>query len=110
MPFLALIVPDVPFVAACDPALMAPDEGLSIDELVDIEFQRLRCRQIRAEKIDVVNEIVSRRRDRVIRIENALRGKSPIRWLFQRTSEYCVWPPISNLIAEPLREGDVMPC
>ena len=58
MPFLPWIVPDVPFIPSDNPAFMPPDEGLAIDELIDIELQRLGDAQIRRVELDVVGEIV----------------------------------------------------
>ena len=36
------VIPDVPFVAACDAAFVTPDEAHAIEELIHIELHRLR--------------------------------------------------------------------
>src|SRR5260370_89218 len=58
MPLLSLIVPNVPLISSDNAAFMPPDERLAIDELIDIEFQRLGDADIGRVEIDVVGEIV----------------------------------------------------
>src|SRR5579864_7773097 len=73
MPLLAWIIPDVPFIPSGDAAFVSPDEGLTIDELIDIELQRLRSTYIGRVEIDVVGEVMDVGNDGVIRIGQTLR-------------------------------------
>src|SRR5260370_36542361 len=41
MPLLSLIVPNVPLISSDNAAFVSPDERLAINELIDIESQRL---------------------------------------------------------------------
>src|ERR1700677_4054185 len=50
-PVSALVIPNVPFVAAGDAALMAEDESHIAEKLVDIELQRLRRSQVISKEI-----------------------------------------------------------
>ncbi len=59
-----MVIPNIPFVAAGDATLMTPDERLSIDELVDVEFQRLRSGQIVSVEIYVIDEMAQAWHDR----------------------------------------------
>src|ERR1700722_3549537 len=71
------IVPDVPLIATGDAAFMSPNVGVAANELVDIEFQRLRDAEIFDVKIDVVSEVVKGRDDRLVGVGHALRGEVP---------------------------------
>ncbi len=73
MPGLAGIVPDVPLIASGDPAFVAPNIGIAIDELVDVELQCLRNADILHVKIDVVGKVVKVGDDRVVVVGHALR-------------------------------------
>src|SRR5215472_2012762 len=75
VPLLPRVIPDVPFMTAGDPALMAPDERLAADELIDIELEGLRDTQIGTIEINLVGEVVDIRNDRAIRIRQPLRRK-----------------------------------
>ena len=57
-PMHGLIVPSVPLVPTSNAALVPPDIGLSIDELIDVEFQGLRNRRVSNIEINVVCELV----------------------------------------------------
>ena len=57
-PFLVDIVVSVPFMATGDAALMSPDKAFGGDELVYVELQGLRSRDVFRVKVHVVNEIV----------------------------------------------------
>jgi len=50
MPLLSRVIPDVPFMAAADTTFVAPDEGLAVHELVDIEFESLEAGRLLAKK------------------------------------------------------------
>ena len=79
-PLLVDVVVDVPFVATRDAAFMAPDEALAkfaAHELVDIEFQCLRVRQLRSVEISFVDEIVGAIRERMAVIGKVLSRKRP---------------------------------
>src|ERR1700692_1024358 len=52
------IVPDVPFVAPSDTTFVAPNEAHTVEELIDIELQRLRRPRIAHPKINVIGEVV----------------------------------------------------
>src|SRR6266481_3243003 len=74
-PFLTWIVPDVPFVSSHNPAFMSPDERLAIDELIDIELQRLGGTDIGRIERNVVSKVVHVGNNRAIGIGKTLRGK-----------------------------------
>ena len=77
-PFLVYVVVDVPFVATRDAAFVAPNEAfaeLAPHELVDIEFQCLRGRQLRSVEIRFIDEIVGVVRERVVRVGKLLTGE-----------------------------------
>ena len=61
------VVPGVPLMTAGNPALVAPDERHSVEELIDIEFQGLGGFQVSAIEVDVVGEIAQRRHHVLIR-------------------------------------------
>ena len=65
-PFLVDVVIDVPLVSAGNAAFVTPDERLSACELIYVEFQRLRIGDILSVKINVVNEVVKIRNQRVL--------------------------------------------
>lgn len=75
-PFLVDVVVDVPFVAAGDAALMSPDERFSEGELVDIELESLRGRNVLRVKIDVVYEVMKIGDEGVTAVRNSLRRKA----------------------------------
>src|SRR5215813_9237645 len=60
------IVPDIPFMSARHAALGAPNEAHPIEVLVNVEFEDLRNRQARGEKVCVVREIMNRWNQNVI--------------------------------------------
>src|SRR5712691_7351259 len=74
-PFLTWIVPDVPLVSSNNPAFVAPNERLAIDELIDIELQRLGGADIGSKKIDVIGKVVDVGNNCVTSIGKTLRGK-----------------------------------
>ena len=72
------IVPYVPCVAPRYAAFVAPNEAfaeLAPHELVDIEFQCLRGRQLRSVEIRLVDEIVGVIRERVVCVGKILTGE-----------------------------------
>src|SRR5437763_14232741 len=69
------IVPDVPLVAAAGAALVAPGEAHVIEELVDVELQRLGRLQVTSPEIDVVGEVMQRGHDGMTGVGHALRGE-----------------------------------
>ncbi len=71
-PVLGDVVPDIPLMSAGDSAFVAPNEAHSVEELIDVEFQRLREGKIAPVEVDVVGEIMKIGNDRVIPIEHAL--------------------------------------
>ena len=73
MPGLAGIVPNIPLVPTRDAALMAPDKGQSIHELIDVELQRLRNAGILNIKIHVINEVMQIGHHRAIGVGQTLR-------------------------------------
>src|ERR1700733_12468154 len=75
MPFLTLIIPDVPFVPSGDTAFVPPDVRLAVNELIDVELERLRHAEIGYVEIHVVGKIVDIRNKGVIGIGKTLRGK-----------------------------------
>ena len=75
MPFLPLVVPDIPLISARYAALMAPDVRLAIYKLVDIELHGLRGRNVVAVKIDIVDEVMSIGIDGSTGIRQSLRGE-----------------------------------
>jgi len=54
------IVPDVPFMAVLDTALVTPRESHAVKELVHIKLKRLRQTGVAAVEIHVVGEVVER--------------------------------------------------
>jgi len=77
-PLRVYVVVDVPFVATRDAAFVAPNEAfaeLAPHELVDIEFQCLRGRQLRSVEIRLVDEIVGVIRERVVCVGKILTGE-----------------------------------
>ncbi len=67
------VVPDVPFMASGNAAFMSPDMTLAAEKLIDVEFQRLRHRQVVAKEVDVVNEVVHVWHNHLVVIGNSLR-------------------------------------
>src|SRR5690348_13596229 len=74
-PMLAAVAPGIPLMATVDAALVAPDVGLPTDELVDIEFQRLRVAGVSDPEIHVISEIVERRNQGLAEVRQPLRGE-----------------------------------
>ena len=74
-PFAAGIAVDVPLVPSGDAAFMSPDKRLSAGELVDIELQRLGCRNILGVEVNLVNKVMKLRHQGVICVRQALRRK-----------------------------------
>jgi len=74
-PLFVYVVVNVPFVATGDAAFMAPDEPLTklaSHELVDVELQCLRGRQLRSVEIRFVDEIVRAIRERMFGVGKVL--------------------------------------
>jgi len=71
-PFLVHIVVSVPFMATGDAALMSPDKAFGGDELVYVELQGLRSRDVFRVKVHVVNEIVKVRDQGMAGVINSL--------------------------------------
>jgi hypothetical protein len=65
-PVLIDVVPDIPFVAAGDSALLSPDKTQAVEKLIEIKFQRLRAIKLAAKKVDIVGEVVKGRNDGVV--------------------------------------------
>src|ERR1700692_5096202 len=74
-PTLVEVVPAIPFVTAGDAAFVTPNEAHTIEELVDIELQRLSRSGTAHPKICIVGEVMIRRHQRVIRVGDSLRGE-----------------------------------
>src|SRR5215831_19543352 len=74
-PFHVDVIPDVPLVPAFYAALMTPRKSHAVEELVNVELERLRHSQIASIKVDVVGEVVQRWNQRVIGIGQPLRRK-----------------------------------
>lgn len=73
MPLLSRVVPNIPFVAPGNAALVSPNVRVAVHKLIDIEFQSLRGSKLIAKKINVIHKIVRRRIDAVTAIGYALR-------------------------------------
>lgn len=71
-PLGILVVPDVPLITGCDPALVAVNESHPAEELIDIKLQSLREFQVVAIKIDVVGEVVHRGNQAAVTVERSL--------------------------------------
>jgi len=56
-PYKAFRVPYVPFTRVFEVALAAPDVARSVEGLVHIEFQGLRCRRIGDVEVQIVNKV-----------------------------------------------------
>src|SRR5258708_2282543 len=57
-PAFVLVVPNVPFVSACDAAFVAKDETHIVEELINVELQGLREPEVISVKVDVISEVV----------------------------------------------------
>ena len=66
------VVPNIPFVAPRNAALVSPNIRVAVYELIDIEFQSLSGSNLIAKKINVINKVVRRRIDAVIAIRHSL--------------------------------------
>ena len=106
MPLLAGIVPDVPLVAPSDPAFMSPNVGVAVNELVDIELQRLRDAEIFDVKIDIVGEVVEVGDDRMVGVGHALRGEVPDQVVVPEDIGVVGLPANVMSVAFPLSDGD----
>jgi len=60
-PFRIGVIPDIPFVAACDAALSAPYLTDAILIHVDVKFQNLRDSGIRYIEVGIISEVVQGR-------------------------------------------------
>src|SRR5579862_2899785 len=69
------VAPGIPFVAAGNPAFMAPNKGFAVNELVDVELQCLRGSVVTEIKPDVVSEVMQRGDKSASGIREALRGE-----------------------------------
>src|ERR1700689_1574201 len=74
-PARILAVPHVPRVSGIDAAFVSEDESHAIEELVDIELDRLGWAEVAREEIHVIREGVKRRHQSSITVEGALRRK-----------------------------------
>src|SRR5581483_734786 len=72
IPVLAGVVPNVPLMATCGSALVAPDELFPADELVDIKLESLRKFNVLHEEINVIGEVVIFGNDRMVGVVNIL--------------------------------------
>src|ERR1700704_705405 len=75
-PVLVLVVPNVPFVATCDAALVAKDETHTVEEQIDVKLQGLRKAQVIPVKVHVISEVVECGNQRPIAVRYALRRSS----------------------------------
>lgn len=73
VPMMSGIIPDIPLMAAGNAALMSPDERMTTEELIDVEFQSLRESYVVGEEVDVISEIVDVGNDGVIEVRQTLR-------------------------------------
>ena len=73
MPLVSWVVPNVPLIAAGNAALVSPNIGLAVHELIDIELQGLRCADVIAKKIYVIDKVVRFGVDAVARVRHSLR-------------------------------------
>ena len=71
------IVPDVPFVAACNAAFVTPDKADVVKKLIDVEFNGLRQFQVGSVKINVVSKFAVGGNQSLIVVGQALRRKWP---------------------------------
>src|SRR3954452_22297956 len=55
-PMLVNVIPSIPLMTPGDTALMSPNEAHAVEELVDVELQRLRGFDVLHKKINVVGE------------------------------------------------------
>ena len=74
-PLLIDVVPDIPLMAASDPAFVSPDEPLPVEELVEIELQGLGQLQVGSVEVHVVGKVVEGRNQGVICVRQTLRRK-----------------------------------
>src|SRR5258708_7295172 len=72
---LVHIVIDIPFMSACNAAFVAPDEAHTVEELIEIEFQRLRSVGVPDPEIHVIGKVVILRHQGVTGIWQALGRK-----------------------------------
>lgn len=72
MPLLVRIIPNVPLIAACDPAFVSPDVRLTVQKLVDVELQGLRGVQVFGKEINVIHKIVRVGIDVIVAIPHPL--------------------------------------
>src|SRR5260370_36904560 len=76
-PLASNVVVDIPRVAACESALMPPNEGVPADELVDVELKRLGDTCIGDPEINVIGEVVECGYERMAGVGQPLRTKIP---------------------------------
>src|SRR6266849_5932107 len=76
-PFRVSIVPDGPVVPVSDAALVAPDKAHTVEELINVELQRLGKSEVSAIEVHVIGEVVVVVHFVVILIGHALRGEVP---------------------------------
>src|SRR5229473_2993225 len=74
-PFRVSIVPDGPVVPVSDAALVAPDKAHAVEELINVELQRLGKSEVGAIEVHVIGEVVVVVHLVVILIGHALRGE-----------------------------------
>ena len=76
-PRLRRVVPNIPFISACDAALVSPNVGLAVYELVDVELQGLKLIEMVAEEVNVVNKVAQVGVDAVVEVRHSLRRELP---------------------------------
>ena len=69
------VVPDVPLVSTCNPALVTPDKPFGSNELVDVEFQCLRQGNVLCKEVYFVHKIVQFGNEGVVAVRHSLRRK-----------------------------------
>lgn len=97
IPFLTGVVPSVPFVPARNPALMSPDIGLAVDELIDVELKRLRGANVAGEKVYVVHKVVRVGVDAVVAVRPTLGREVPDQMVVPKYVGVCGFAPDREL-------------
>src|ERR1700704_4131493 len=75
-PVLVLVVPNVPFVAACDAALVAKDETHTVEEQINVKLQGLRKAQVISVEVHVISEVAESGTQGLVGVRYALRRSS----------------------------------
>ena len=64
-PLLFEVVPNIPFVPTQDVALVAPNQTQPIKIHADVELQNLRDPEVRGIEVEVIGEVMQRRKEGV---------------------------------------------